>query len=204
VNGEDRMSQVEPFEGAPEPKAAGRFVIDARVSRFTVRALATGILSAMGHNPTVTIRELSGEMNFDPEQLSARNLRLAIKSKSLTVEDDISTKDRREIERIMHQEVLETEKFAEVLYEAPVIAVTKLGDALYGASLNGKLALHGVTQPETITARVALLGTMLRASGDFSLSQSRYEIRPVSVAGGALKLKDELKFQFELVARRQV
>jgi hypothetical protein len=44
---------------------------------------------------------------------------------------------------------------------------------------------------------------MLRASGDFSLSQSDYAIKPVSVAGGALKVKDELKFDFEIVARRQ-
>jgi hypothetical protein len=44
---------------------------------------------------------------------------------------------------------------------------------------------------------------MLRASGEFLLSQSSYGIKPVSVAGGALKLKDELKFSFEIVARKQ-
>ena len=197
------MSQVETSVSAAEPQAADRFVIDGRASRFSVRANATGILSAMGHNPTLGIRELSGEMDFDPEQLNAGGLRLAIKSKSLTVEDDITTKDRREIERIMHEEVLETEKFAEILYEASVISVTKVGDALYSASISGNLTLHGVTRPENIAARVALIGAMLRASGDFSLSQSRYEIKPVSFAGGALKLKDELKSQFEIVARRQ-
>jgi hypothetical protein len=42
---------------------------------------------------------------------------------------------------------------------------------------------------------------MLRASGDFILKQSDYGIKPVIVAGGALKLKDELKFSFEMVAR---
>jgi hypothetical protein len=30
-----------------------------------------------------------------------------------------------------------------------------------------------------------------------------YQIKPVVVAGGALKLKDELKFSFEMVARSQ-
>lgn len=202
MNEEDRMSQTETSTGRAEPEVRDRFVIDGRSSRFTVRAVATGILSAMGHNPTIGIRDFSGEMSFDPEQLRAGAFRLAIKSKSLAVEDDISAKDSREIDRLMQQEVLETEKFAEILYEASVIAVTKVGDALYSAAINGNLTLHGVTRPECITARVALLGSMLRASGDFSLGQSRYEIRPVSVAGGALKLKDELKFQFEIVARR--
>jgi hypothetical protein len=55
----------------------------------------------------------------------------------------------------------------------------------------------------SIPVRVALLGDMLRASGDFTLSQSDFGIKPVSVAGGALKLKDELKFSFEIVARKQ-
>ncbi len=68
---------------------------------------------------------------------------------------------------------------------------------------NGDLTLHGVTRSQPIAARVALLGSMLRASGDFTLSQSDYNIKLVSVAGGALKLKDELKFSFEIVARRQ-
>jgi hypothetical protein len=44
---------------------------------------------------------------------------------------------------------------------------------------------------------------MLRASGDFILRQADYQIKLVSVAGGALKLKDELKFSFEIVARKQ-
>ena len=60
----------------------------------------------------------------------------------------------------------------------------------------------GVTRNQTIVVRVALLGSMLRASGDFSLDQTDYNIKLVSVAGGALKLKDELKFSFEMVARR--
>ena len=50
---------------------------------------------------------------------------------------------------------------------------------------------------------IAVFGTMLRASGEFMLSQAAYEIKPVSVAGGALKLKDEVKFSFEMVAREQ-
>jgi hypothetical protein len=47
------------------------------------------------------------------------------------------------------------------------------------------------------------MGAMLRISGEFSLRQSDYGIKPVSFAGGALRLKDELKFNFELVARGQ-
>ena len=51
-----------------EPIATGtdRYVIDGRSSRFTVRAFATGLLSAMGHNPTIGIRDFSGEVGVQP------------------------------------------------------------------------------------------------------------------------------------------
>ena len=188
-------------EGAETP--ADRYVIDGRSSRFTVHAFATGMLARMGHNPTIGIRDFSGEMKFNPDKLEAGSFRLVIKSASLSVQDDISDKDLREMERLMKQEVLETAKFPEIVYDAPSISVTKMADALYSATLNGNLTLHGVTRNQPIAMRVALFGSMLRASGDFSLDQTDYNIKLVSVAGGALKLKDELKFSFEIVARRQ-
>jgi polyisoprenoid-binding protein YceI len=183
--------------------SAGVFVIDGRSSRFTVRAVAAGMLSAMGHNPTIGIRDFSGELKFSPEQLNAGAFRLAIRSSSLAVQDDISDRDRREMERLMNEEVLESAKFPEILYESAQISVSTMGDALYSAQMNGELTLHGIKRSVPITARVAMMGSMLRASGNFALRQSDYGIKPVTVAGGALKLKDELSFSFEIVARKQ-
>jgi polyisoprenoid-binding protein YceI len=130
-------------------------------------------------------------------------LKIAIQSSSLSVQDDISANDLSEMERLMNQEVLETAKFPEILYEAADISVAKMADALYSVTLKGNLTLHGVSRREPINVGVAVLGSMLRASGEFPLNQTDYGIKLVSVAGGALKLKDELKFSFELVARRQ-
>jgi polyisoprenoid-binding protein YceI len=180
-----------------------RFVIDARSSRFTVRAFATGLLAAMGHNPTIGIRDFTGELKFNPDKLEAGSLKIIVKSTSLSVQDDISAKDLREMERLMNQEVLETAKFPEITYQASDISITNVAEYLYSAALRGNLTLHGVSRSQPINVRVALLGSMLRASGDFSLNQTDYDIELVSVAGGALKLKDELKFSFEIVARRQ-
>jgi polyisoprenoid-binding protein YceI len=203
VDGENKVSEVSSAAERPAQLVADLYVIDGRASRFAVRTFASGFLAAMGHNPTIAIRDFSGGMNFSPERGEANSFLLLVKTSSLSVQDDISTKDRREIERVMHREVLETEKFPEIRYEADGIALTKMSDMLYSASLNGDLTLHGVTRSQPVSARVALLGSMLRASGDFSLNQTDYKIRPVSFAGGALKLKDELKFSFEIVARKQ-
>jgi polyisoprenoid-binding protein YceI len=195
------MAEISPAVQATETPA-DRYVIDSRASRFTVQASATGLMARMGHNPIIGIRDFSGEMQFNPDKLEASGFRLVIKSASMGVQNDISDKDLREIERLMNQEVLETAKFPEIVYEATSISVTKMADMLCSATLNGKLTMHGVTRNQTIVVRVALLGSMLRASGDFTLDQTDYNIKLVSVAGGALKLKDELKFSFEMVARR--
>ena len=68
--------------------------------------------------------------------------------------------------------------------------------------LNGELTLHGVTLNQAVSARATLKGEMLRAAGEFSVRQTDYEIRPVSAAGGTVKLKDELKFSFDITARK--
>jgi polyisoprenoid-binding protein YceI len=196
------MAEISPAAVQETETPADRYVIDSRASRFTVQAFATGLMARMGHNPIIGIRDFSGEMQFNPDKLEAGGFRLVIKSASLSVQNDISDKDLREMERLMNQEVLETAKFPEIVYEATIISVTKMADMLCSATLNGKLTLHGVTRNQTIVVRVALLGSMLRASGDFTLDQTDYNIKLVSVAGGALKLKDELKFSFEMVARR--
>src|SRR5580692_2178464 len=112
------MEQISTTAVEPTATASNRYIIDGRSSRFTVRAFATGLLAAMGHNPTIGIRDFTGELKFDPDKLEASSLKIIVKSSSLSVQDDISAKDLHEMERLMNQEVLETAKYPEVLYEA--------------------------------------------------------------------------------------
>jgi polyisoprenoid-binding protein YceI len=189
--------------GTP-PATTVRYLIDAKGSTFTVRAFATGMLSAFGHNPTIAISDFQGEVQWTSSALEDASLRLVIQAASLVVTDDISDKDRQEIERRMQNEVLETDGFSEIAYESPrVSSIQKMGEGVYSAALNGELALHGITRNQPISARVTLKGDTLRAAGEFSMRQSDYEIKPVSAAGGTVKLKDELKLSFDITARKQ-
>jgi polyisoprenoid-binding protein YceI len=178
------------------------YVIDARASRFTVQAFASGILSAMGHNPRIGIRTFTGEVNFSTETSLASGFKLSMKANSLGVLDDISDKDRREIEKMMNEQVLEPSKFPDIVYEAPNVSVKQIEGNLYSATMVGTLTFHGITHNQPVTARIAVFDEMLRASGEFTLNQSDYGVKPISVAGGSLKVKDELKFSFEIVARK--
>jgi polyisoprenoid-binding protein YceI len=180
-----------------------RYSIDVAKSRFTARAFATGLLSAMGHNPTLAIREYTGEATFSPGNLEQATIRFTVQSASLTVTDDISQKDRTELENKMRQEVLETSAYREIVFESSKISANQLGESTYSVNIAGNLTLHGVNHNETIYAQVTLAGETLRAFGEFSLRQTDYGIKLVSVAGGTLKVKDEVKVTFDFTARKQ-
>jgi polyisoprenoid-binding protein YceI len=182
---------------------AVRYAIDGRISRFTVRAFARGMLSAFGHSPTIAIRDFAGEAHFNPDRLESASLHVTVKAGSLTVTDDISDKDRREIEREMQDSVLESAKYPEIVYDCSRVSVNNPANGQYSITLQGNLTLHGVIRGLAIPARVAVTGDMLRAFGEFSLRQSDYNIKPVSAIGGGLKVKDEVKFSFDIVARKQ-
>ena len=186
----------------PAPDMA-HYVIDARTSRFTVRAFAGGMLSALGHNPTIAIRNFSGEVNFDPAAPERASIRIEIVADSLEVTDEIKSKDRREMESTMHEEVLESGKYPTIVFAGTATSAEEIGEGRFRVSMQGSLSLRGVTGTLPLTAQVALNGDMLRGYGEFSILQSDYGIPLVSVAGGALKLKDELKFTFDIVARKQ-
>jgi polyisoprenoid-binding protein YceI len=189
---------------AAEPgTVVGHYLLDKSASRFTVRAVASGMLSAMGHSPNIAIRDFTGEASLDPAAPAPASLRIHIRSDSLEVMDEIKSKDRREIESLMNQKVLESSKYPEIIFESTATSADQLGEGLYRIAMNGNLSLHGVTRSLPVTAQVTVAGDMLRAYGDFSILQTDYDISPVSVAGGTLKLKDELKFTFDIVARKQ-
>jgi polyisoprenoid-binding protein YceI len=188
--------------GTPEATKV-RYVIDPKGSTFTVRAFATGLLSSFGHNPTIAIPDFQGEVQFTSGALEDASLRIVIQAASLIVTDDISEKDRQEIERRMHDEVLETGGFEEIVYNTPrASSVQKITEGQYVVALDGELTLHGVSRAQPVSARVTIKGETLRATGDFSIRQSDYQIRPVSAAGGTVKLKDELKLSFDITAHK--
>ena len=185
------------------PEAATvRYAIDSKKSNFTVRAFATGMLSAFAHSPTIAIRDFEGEAVVNPEAVEESSLRVVVRADSLTVTDDISAKDRDEINQRMRGEVLDSASYSDIVYECSRISASKTGEGQYWAALNGELSLHGVTRAQPVSARVTMSGDSLRASGELSLRLSDYQIKPVTAAGGAIKLKDELKLSFEITARK--
>ena len=184
------------------PQTVVRYSIDSTKSTFTVRAFATGLLSAFGHSPTIAIPDLEGEILFSAGAIDQSSLHILIHAASLSVTDDIREKDREEINRATHEQVLESDSYPDVVYECSRVTASRLGEGQYWGTLNGDLTLHGVKRNQPVPVRISLTGDVLRAAGEFSIRQSDYEIRPVSAAAGTVKLKDELKLSFDISARK--
>ena len=176
--------------------------IEPRASQFTVQAFASGLIAAVAHSPKIAIREWKVDVSFVPENLRDAKLRAFTKAASLEVLDELRESDRRELHRVMNDEVLETRRFPEVLFESSTIIAERLKEGLFRVDISGDLTLHGVKNQHAFLCQVALGPDSFRSHGTFTLLQTDYGIRIASVAGGSLKLQDELKFSFYTVGRK--
>lgn len=179
------------------------FVLDSRASLFTVQALASGIVAVVAHSPKFAIRDIDGAAAYVPGSLQNASLRMTINVASLEIMDEVSKSDRREIERVMFDEVLEKNFYPTVEFKSSRVSATKTGESMYRVNVAGDLTLHGATRGMGLEAQVVAGEDTLRAQGSFTLMQSDYGLRIASVAGGTLKLKDELKFSYFIIGRRQ-
>jgi polyisoprenoid-binding protein YceI len=185
-------------------KTLVQYTADPRVSRFTVKISTGGPLAKLGHNPTISIADFASDIECDPNEMEASHFTFSVHAKSLIVVDDMNDKDRVEIQNNMHDDVLETEKYPEISFASTAIEATKVLEGLYRLKVTGSLTLHGVTRRQDLTTQVVFMGESLRASGDFTFQQTDYGIKLFAVAAGALKIKDQLKFMFDVVARKVV
>jgi polyisoprenoid-binding protein YceI len=179
-----------------------RYLLEASPSRFTVQAFARGALSALGHSPTFAIRSFTGEVSFAVETGAAASINLTIQADSLALTDSVTSKDREEIEIRMRQEVLDTAAYPEIVFRSTEISADKIAEAWYRLGIRGKLSLHGVSNLHQVDAQFRLREQEVRLSGEGTLLQSAYRIKPVTALAGMIRLQDPLKLFFDLVGRK--
>jgi polyisoprenoid-binding protein YceI len=181
---------------------ASLFRIEPTRSRLTVQAFAGGLFSVFAHNPKFSIRNFEGEARLFPDTLKGASLRLAIKAESLELIDDMSAKDRQEIERMMREDVLEINKHPEIVFESSDISGDQTAAGQYKVRIAGDLSMHGVARKCSFAAQVWASGAMMRSHGETAIKQTDFNIKLVSAAGGTIKVKDELKLSFDILANK--
>jgi polyisoprenoid-binding protein YceI len=170
--------------------AAAASEIDTQRSVITVRVFKSGVFSAFGHE-----HEISAPISDGKFSETDRSVDLTVDSRQMRVMDkDVSAKDRAEIQgNMLGPKVLDTSQFPEIRFRST--AVELAGDGRWAVS--GDLTLHGQTRPVKLEVRVQ----NGRYQGSAQLKQRDFGIEPISIGGGAVKVKDELRVEFDIVAK---
>jgi len=160
-----------------------------RQSAITIKVFKSGLFSGFAHDHVVVAPISRAEV--DPQRLSAE---ITVITKEMKVTDpEVSEKDRAEIQSTMlGPKVLEAEKFAEIHFKSTHIEQT----SPQHYRVAGTLELHGARQELTFE----VTGSGDHYHGATKLKQSDFGIKPISLFGGSVKVKDQLELEFDVYA----
>lgn len=171
-------------------------------SSFIIHTGVSGMFKKFGKPLEIEVREFSGEIRFDPNSAKDSSLKFEAKTHSLALKTRVSDQERENIEVRMHEKMLNTEQFPDIKYESEKVRIWKVGEKLYDVEVLGRLSLHGQTSFLPLKAQLHLKEGKIHASGTSSLKQSDFKIKAYSYQGGALKVADEVKLSFDMLAER--
>jgi polyisoprenoid-binding protein YceI len=165
--------------------------IDSAHSSITVKVEKTGLFSAFAHNHTIQAPLATGHLDTQKRIVS-----LTLNTKDMKVIDEgVKESERAEIEQTMKSEkVLDVQKFPEIRFAST--SITPQDGGRY--QVTGDLTLHGTTH----AIEFPIAESKGRYTGSVKLKQSEFGIAPVSIAGGAVKVKDGIEIVFEIVAAK--
>jgi len=156
-------------------------------SAITIHVHKSGLFSAFAHDHTVTAPVASGAIDT-----KALRVEIIFATKQMQVVDPgDSDKERAEIQSTMlGPKVLDADKYPEIRFAST--HVDSLGLQRY--RVTGKLELHGASREMTFD----VTGGPDQYQGKTKLKQTDFRIEPVTVAGGTVKVKDELEIEFTI------
>jgi len=161
----------------------------AQQSAVTIHVFKTGLFSGFAHNHVVLAPV--GGASMDPEGLKAE-VSFAVKDMRV-LDPDVSAKDRAEIQSTMlGPKVLDAAKYPEIRFKSSRIEQT----APEHYKVTGTLELHGASKQLSFE----VTGAPEHYHGATKLKQSDFRIKPISLFGGSVKVKDELELEFDIYA----
>lgn len=178
--------------------------IDAANSQVLIQVGKAGMFGFAGHAHEVAAPDVHGLVRFDPTDLPHASVSLEFAAAALRVTGiDEPPADVAEVQKVMQSErVLNVTRFPTIVFSSRRVSVTSRTAGAVSVVIEGDMTLHAITRPMTIGASVILgAGGRITARGSFVLKQSDFGLVPVTAAGGAIRVKDELDIQFVLRAR---
>ena len=177
-------------------RADGPCVIPGR-GHFYIHVGAGGLFGAFAHDHLIEAQRIDGCAVIDSKDLTHSSIKLTFSTVDIRVLDPKeNAKDRAKVQTTMETEVLGVSQYRQVIFESTGIERSSTADVL---RVRGNLTIHGKTQPVVVPVSLMRLddGTY-RARGEYKLKQTAFGIQPIQLAGGTVKVKDEVRTEFEL------
>ena len=162
---------------------------NASQSTITIHVHKSGLFAAFAHDHVVVAPIAQGTLDA-----KAMKIDVTVATKQVKVTDpDASEKDRAEIQSTMlGPKVLDADKFPQISFHSS--RVEQVGPQRYRVA--GELELHGTTRPLSFD----VTGGPAQYQGKTKLKQTDFGIQPVSIAGGTVKVKDEIEIEINVHA----
>jgi polyisoprenoid-binding protein YceI len=186
-------------------QATERLVFDPAATSIVVRVGRGGVFSFAGHDHEVAAPVSGGQIMLDRSDITRSTLTVEFDAAALKVTGKGEPpEDVPEVQRVMRGErVLDVAKYQKIAFSSRKISVTQRSAERSVLRVDGELTLHGATRSLTVPVEVRLTANGLSANGRVSVRQSDFGIRPVTAAGGAVRVKDEVEIVFTITARSQ-
>ena len=162
--------------------------IDPAQSKLTVHVFKSGLFAFAADNHEISAPIATGEISGDP----ASSVKLTVETAHMTVLDPQMAADKRaQVQaRMVGPDVLDVDKYPTIEFTSTSVQAAASG----GLDVTGALTIHGTTQ--TIHLHVSEANG--RYTGSTTLKQTDFGIRPITIAGGTVKVKDEIRIDFDI------
>ena len=197
------LACVLALAGSAALLAAGprTFTVEPGQSKALIDVGKTGAFSFAGHTHEVEAPLTSGVVHLDLDNPSRADVRLEFNAAAMRVTGKGESADDvpKVTQTMLSDMVLDVKTFPSITFESTSVTARGAAPSL-DLSIAGKLTIRGVTRPVTAPVAVKISGDSLTATGKFSIKQTDFGIKPISI-GGVVKVKDELNITFTIAAR---
>lgn len=184
-----------------QAKKARNYTIDLTQSQLTLTLVQEGLIGKRYPTHQVAVKNFSCKITL-PKDERQTAVEVEAEAKSFVNADKtMSEFERRGFHDVLQNKVLESERYPAIKFKSVGVSELKKNGDARTFTLHGDVTLHGVTRRVSLPVNVALAGEQLRATGSASLKQSDFGITPYADLTGLIKIGDELKINFAIVAK---
>ena len=178
------------------------FVIDPAQSKFTAHASRGGLAWFKGHSHHLAVRSFEGTATLTLDAINPASLEMTVKADSLEETDPVFTDQQKQIiNKELDELVLEAAKYPEITFRSTAVT-GRLDQGRFVVKIKGDLTLHGVTRSIEIPATVTVNGETMRAVGEFEIDRKDFNVTATNAFHGLVRVKHDIKFAFDIVAKR--